>query len=62
MKKFFAFAYLDGMEWMDYMKEFSVNTADLPCAVVMNERVGWWKRLRIRGVCGSGLTIEWKVL
>ena len=53
MKKFFAFAYLDGMEWMDYMKEFGVSIADLPCAVVMNERVGCWKRLRIEQMCGS---------
>ena len=56
MKKFFAFAYLDGMEWMDYMKEFGVSTIDLPCAVVMNERVGWRNGLAIDRMQGNELT------
>ncbi|KNB41973.1 protein disulfide isomerase [Blastocystis sp. subtype 4] len=39
MKKYFAFAYLDGTEWVGYMKDFGVDVENLPCALVMSERV-----------------------
>ena len=39
MKKYFAFAYLDGTEWVGYLKDFGVDVEDLPCALVMSERV-----------------------
>ena len=39
MMKYFAFAYLDGTEWVGYMKDFGVDVENLPCALVMSERV-----------------------
>ena len=40
MKKTFVFAYLDGNEWEQYIREFGLETSDVPCAIVMSERVG----------------------
>ena len=40
MKKTFVFAYLDGNEWEQYIQEFGLETSNVPCAIVMSERVG----------------------
>ena len=40
MKKTFVFAYLDGNEWEQYIREFGLETSDVPCAIVMSDRVG----------------------
>ena len=40
MKKTFVFAYLDGNEWEQYIREFGLETSNVPCAIVMSERVG----------------------
>ena len=39
MKKTFVFAYLDGNEWEQYIREFGLETNNVPCAIVMSERV-----------------------
>ncbi|KAK8796943.1 hypothetical protein WA588_001068, partial [Blastocystis sp. NMH] len=40
MKKTFVFAYLDGNEWEQYIREFGLETSNVPCAIVMSERTG----------------------
>ena len=40
VKREFAFAYLDGNEWDEYLRFYGVTTEQLPCALVIHERVG----------------------
>ena len=40
LKREFAFAYLDGNEWDEYLRFYGVSTKRLPCALVIQERVG----------------------
>lgn len=40
VKREFAFAYLDGNEWDEYLRFYGVTTEQLPCALVLHERVG----------------------
>ena len=44
VKREFAFAYLDGNEWDEYLRFYGVTTEQLPCALVLHERVGEEKK------------------